>query len=284
MAPGSALTWTRLDEAGWDAAADAFNGCYEGYLIPVRMEAAPMAARFAAEDLDPAASWIVHAADEPAAIGLIARRGDHSRLAAFGVAPAWRGTGLARTALEQLIGEAQVRGDLSMELEVFAQNVAAARLYEKAGFAAFDRLLGFEKPNRGRPGPAQRGPVLETIPLSALPFDAGDAASLPWQLQPPTLMRLPAPWQLLHDGEETFAVADLSSEAAVQLRLLLTSPDGRGRGRARRMLEAIEREAAGRPIRVAQLVPSAFEGLALRLGFRPLETMQLRMRRVFAGH
>ncbi len=277
MTPGSALSWKRLGEAGWDAAALAFNRCYEGYLIPVRMEAAPMAARFAAEDLDPAASWIVHSDGEPAALGFVARRGDRSRLAAFGVAPAWRGTGVARTALRRLIEEAQAREDCSMELEVFVQNPAAVRLYEKAGFAAVDRLLGFEKASEGRPVPVRPAPTPEPVPLSALPSGIADEASLPWQLQPASLMRLPAQWQLLRDGEHACAIVDMSGEAVVQLRLLHTAPDERRRGHARRTLDLIERQAAGRPIRVAQLIPSAFENFARRLGFRPLETMQLRM-------
>lgn len=283
MTPGSPLSWTRLDEAGWEAAADAFNRCYEGYLIPIRMEAAAMAARFAAEDIDAAASWIVTADGGPAALAFTARRGDSSRLAAFGVAPEWRRKGLARSTLDRVIDEARFRRDRSMELEVFAHNAPAVRLYEKAGFVGVDRLLGFDKAataGNPPPSPLRR---LHVAPLAALALDPHDAASLPWQLRPETLRRLPPPWQLLHDGEDAFAVADLSNEAAVPLRLLYSGPGSRSQGRARRLLGAIEQAAAGRPIRVAQLVPSMFLDLALSLGFTPLETMQLRMRRDFSS-
>jgi len=178
--------------------------------------------------------------------------------------------------LKRLVDEAILRRDQTMELEVFDRNTAALRLYERAGFVRFDRLLGFEKATANATPVA--APSWNSLPLSALPADAGNDDALPWQLRSPSLLQMPEPWQLVHDGDGAYAIVDLLTDTAVLLRLLYIAPEARGRGQARPLLSAIERYAAGRPIRAAQLVPSALGPFAEGLGFRPMELFQWRMK------
>lgn len=271
------LEWRTLRALSWEEAADAFNRSYEGYVIPVHAGAADLAARCLAEDVDPSASYLVEDPVGPVAIGLIARRGSTSRLAAFAVVPRARGKGVARRVLARLLDESRQRGDSTIELEVFEHNPAAVRLYAASGFACVDRLLGFEL----GPSAAAGGQGLTAFPIGELASQlaAEGDDSLPWQLRPETISRFDAPWQVVGDGGGAFAMVDLSREDAVLLRLMFTLPSLRRRGRARDLLAAIRIRAAGRPIRVPQLIPERHAALAHALGFTASEYGQLRMLR-----
>jgi ribosomal protein S18 acetylase RimI-like enzyme len=58
----------------------------------------------------------------------------HCGTLGMGVRKDFRRLGIGTTLLEQTIGEAKKLGLERIELEVFASNTAAIRLYEKAGF------------------------------------------------------------------------------------------------------------------------------------------------------
>jgi GNAT superfamily N-acetyltransferase len=126
--PGN-LAWRPLSTLSWDEAAEVFNRCYEGYVIPVSVGGGDLAARCLMEDIDPSASYVVDDPSGPVAMGLIARRGNSARLAAFAVVPRARGRGMARPTLSRLIEESRLRGDATLELEVFEHNLPALRLY-----------------------------------------------------------------------------------------------------------------------------------------------------------
>ena len=59
----------------------------------------------------------------------------------LGLTPAARGRGLGRVALEYAIDQARAAGIDRIELAVDARNTPARRLYEGAGFVAFDRRI-----------------------------------------------------------------------------------------------------------------------------------------------
>lgn len=67
----------------------------------------------------------------------------HWRLATLGAVPAARGRGAAPALLDELIGRAAAAGAATLELEVFAQNARAVRLYESRGFEARHALHGY---------------------------------------------------------------------------------------------------------------------------------------------
>ena len=275
--PHATLDWRPLDGLGWNEIAEAFRLCYDGYLIPIRMTAPQMAARFAAEYLDMQASGTALVDGKVAAIGMVARRGRLSRLAAFGVSTGFRGKGVASQVLDRLVHESTARSDARMELEVFEHNHPAVKLYERFGFACIDRLIGFEKPvpnaqlNPGTPELSAPDILVELMREEK-------TDDLPWQLQPATLARLEAPWQVTCKGD-ALALVDFSRETAIEVRMIHVQPGSRRQGHARALLSIIEGLAGERPIRVPQLIPARYQAFAEALGFTPLEHYQFRMAR-----
>lgn len=73
------------------------------------------------------------------------------RLATMGARPAARGLGVAPALLADFLARATDAGAAEVELEVFAQNERARRLYERAGFVVRDELWGVT--GRVTPGP-----------------------------------------------------------------------------------------------------------------------------------
>lgn len=275
--PHAVLEWHPLDRFSWDEIADAFRLCYEGYLIPIRMTAPQMTARFATEDLDMQASGIAFANSEVAAIGLVARRGRFSRLAAFGASTGFRGKGVASWVLDRLVQESTARGDARMELEVFEHNHPAVGLYQRFGFARIDRLVGFEKPAPNAPRSAT-APELSSPDILVRMMCEEGVEDLPWQLQPATLARFAAPWQVICEGK-ALALVDLTRESTIEVRMIYVHPASRQQGHARALVSMLERLAGERPVRIPQLIPSRYQAFAEALGFTPLEHCQFRMAR-----
>jgi ribosomal protein S18 acetylase RimI-like enzyme len=58
----------------------------------------------------------------------------HAGRLGMGVHPVYRGAGLGRSLLEATLAEARARGFERIELEVYASNAPARRLYDRAGF------------------------------------------------------------------------------------------------------------------------------------------------------
>jgi ribosomal protein S18 acetylase RimI-like enzyme len=273
--PRSGDIWIPLAELGWPEASAAFNACYAGYLLPVQLQPNELRDRVSAESIGTDLSHVVFSEGAPVGVVLVARRGRAARLAALGVAPDRRRSGLGRAMLARAMGEAALRQDLTLELEVFDSNGAAVSLYEGAGFSTTDRLLGFER--CADPGPSEQ-PLRHDAPgRLAAEMAAEGATRLPWQLSPETLARLPPPWTTISQAGGSSALVDLSRKDVVPLRLIHTPPDRRGRGLARQLMRALSAEAAGRPIRVPQLIPAQYEAFAHRLEF---ETMTLSQRRM----
>lgn len=70
-----------------------------------------------------------------------------ARVAVMGARPDERGSGAAARLLDNSIAAAAARGNVSIELEAFAQNERAVRLYRSRGFDAVCSLYGFEAPS-----------------------------------------------------------------------------------------------------------------------------------------
>ena len=66
-----------------DELAKILSHCFENYIVRFVLDGPTFAARFGAEDISLNDSLIVTHRHEPVAVALIARRGQHSRVAAF---------------------------------------------------------------------------------------------------------------------------------------------------------------------------------------------------------
>ncbi|WP_144007020.1 N-acetyltransferase [Pelomonas sp. KK5] len=88
------------------------------------------------------------------AFAFVAQRPGRWRLATMGARPAARGSGAAPRLLDDFMQRAREAGMAAVELEVFAQNERARRLYEGRGFVARSELLGWQaEPAGGEPAP-----------------------------------------------------------------------------------------------------------------------------------
>lgn len=115
---------------------------------------------------------------EPVAFALVAPRPESGRwrLAAMGAAPAARGSGAAPALLADLAGRARDAGMRELELECFAQNERALRLYRRAGFAPVAELHGYDRPAVEGAATDAAAPDLATKD----PFEVERASALAW--------------------------------------------------------------------------------------------------------
>jgi GNAT superfamily N-acetyltransferase len=85
------------------------SDCFEDYLVPVSLPVAVFVQRFGSEGLSLLDSCVWLDGETPAAIAIVARRGDEARLAAFAVRPAWRGKGMGRRLMTPLMASLRSR-------------------------------------------------------------------------------------------------------------------------------------------------------------------------------
>ncbi|HST25310.1 MAG TPA: GNAT family N-acetyltransferase, partial [Gaiellaceae bacterium] len=122
------------DSIDFDLLLRLFNEAYSDYLVPMQLDRAGLEYTIDVCDIDPAASRIALAGDEPAAFAFLAVRGDEGWIGGMGTAPAHRRRGLGEAALTAVIDEAGRRGARSVLLEVIEGNAPAIALYGKLGF------------------------------------------------------------------------------------------------------------------------------------------------------
>lgn len=130
------------------------------------------------------------------------------RLATMGALPAARGTGAAPALLDELIARQP-----ALELEVFAQNPRAQRLYESRGFAVRHALHGWERaPTAAVAPPAQAVALDEAFTW----LDEAEAAipELPLQVTAAALRGLPGPLMAWRTGSAQLVFGRPSDDVA----------------------------------------------------------------------
>ena len=137
-----------------EAYAAAFTSAFEGYPVPIRVDAAWLARRARHEQHDLATSIIAFDGGAAVGVAVLATRGRRGWVGGFGVVPAWRGRGLGRRLMSALVERARAEGLGRLSLEVLAGNTPAIRLYEGFGMRVTRDLLVME---RAGPWPADGG-------------------------------------------------------------------------------------------------------------------------------
>lgn len=254
--------------------ATLFERAFANYLVPIRTSPGAMEARNRIEDVDLFASQIALHGTAQVALALVARRGRRSRIAAMGVIPEARGSGVARELLDKVTGDARARGDDSLVLECIASNERALRLYRRAGFVTTRRLVGWRA---GALAP-EAHPIVEIDPAElGRALARSDDGRLPWQLAPESLAALTAPmrgWTI--DGSAFAAGSVLEHEVSV--RAVFTRPERRREGHAARLVRGLAATFAPLPLAMAPLAPEALGAeLAAHLGVVPHELVQVEM-------
>jgi ribosomal protein S18 acetylase RimI-like enzyme len=261
--------------AEWHA---AFTEAFCDYLIgPFVLTLAQWPAFLARQGVDLSLSRAAMVRGELAAFALVAPRPTTQRwrLATMGARPSARGSGAAAELLDDFIGRATGAGLATVELEVFAANERALRLYRGRGFEIVHPLMGYERSTTA-------GPVLvPAIEAVRLPeawtwLDQAQARipDLPLQVTA-TVLRVAAaaapaghPLQAWRHGTAQMVFAEQPSGAAVVVHSLIDlEPQQTG---AQALSEALAARYPGRTLRVPALQRPDLGGEALeRAGFTP---------------
>ncbi|MCD7089579.1 GNAT family N-acetyltransferase [Klebsiella quasipneumoniae] len=249
---------------------DILNACFEAYMVPVTQSVEGFVQRFSAEGMSLIDSRVWLAGEEPAAIAIVARRGNMARLAAFALRPAWRGKGLGRKLMQELLTFLQQQEIETVSLEVIRDNHAAVALYQSLGFTRRYGLCGYlsAEPLAAAPG------VLQPYPILALLRRAVEESNsqLPWLMDPLTFATLPC--RVVTLEQRAFAVLSTSGSRPV-LQFLWVEPAARRQGLAQALLMALAQQFPG--IGTSVTVPETFTPLFAAAGYAPLSLQQYEM-------
>jgi ribosomal protein S18 acetylase RimI-like enzyme len=168
--------------------ADLFNRAYEGYEVPLHVDAGAVAFMEDALDLRPECSCVAWRDGRPIGLAMLGVRGEHGWVGGMGVAAPARRSGIGEQLMRELIERARAVGVRRLGLEVLERNVGARALYEKLGFRTWRRLevLALEGP-----GAPPSAPAPACVPRDARRRIAlARRAAEPWQRADATVDRL----------------------------------------------------------------------------------------------
>lgn len=194
------------------------------------------------------------------------------RVAVMGARPAARGTGIAGRLLDDVIARAAASGKRSVELEVFAQNERAFRLYRSRGLNPACALLGFE----GVIGHAGNMHDVQNVTLAeaaewADALERQSAGALPWQVCGDAIRALPAQASCWRLDEAQMVWIEAPGTITVQ-SLLDRNTNYVG---AAKLLAALRASCPDTTLRAPQLQADHGPALAFRQnGWREMELSQ----------
>jgi ribosomal protein S18 acetylase RimI-like enzyme len=168
-------------------AAAALDRVFAQYVVPISFSEPQYNAHVSVNDIDLAASPIWYDGDDVVAAAVLGVRGRRGWLGGFGLVPAYRGRGLARELLADVLEHAW-RLDLeSVALEVLEQNPAARQTYVTGGFERTRRLFTYEIDPASLSADAPYAPYVDAETFIDVPLDAAPC----WQIEDVSLRRLP---------------------------------------------------------------------------------------------
>jgi GNAT superfamily N-acetyltransferase len=260
----------------------AFATAFADYLIgPFQVPLTQWPQFLARQGVDLELSRVAVSGGEPIAFCFAAPRPECGswRLGTMGAVPTARGTGAAAALLEDFIARAKRAGTACVELECFAQNTRALRMYQAHGFHAVDSLYGYQCT---APSAASAPGVPPAIDLQEA-FDwldrcSQDDCALPLQVTPRSLRTLTSP---LHAWRHWSAQLVFCDEANGNIHVHSLVDREIDQQAACELVGALLARYPGRPVRVPQLQRQAVGGTALeQVGFARLPLHQLWMKRV----
>jgi len=207
------------------------------------------------------------------------------RLAMMGALPQARGAGAAPALLDDFVERAAAAGMTHVELECFAQNERALRLYRSRGFEVLHPLRGYTRAADAtqRAAMARSGDDAFDVSIESA-FDWLDAAArdlgdLPMQVTSPCLRAHPgtSPLSARRMGAAQVVYA-LPGDDVLTIQSLVDR--GAGQAQAGSLVAGLMHDYPSRRIAVPQLQRPDLGGDALeRLGFEQLPLHQFFMRR-----
>jgi ribosomal protein S18 acetylase RimI-like enzyme len=247
----------------------AFTAAFSDYLIgPFKLPPEQWPSFLARQAVDLSHSRAACRDGVPLAFALVAPRPDAPRwrLATMGATPEARGSGAAPALLDDFIARAAQAGRAGVELEVFAQNERAVRLYRGRGFVTGHELWGYRWPGGAADAAA---PAVERVDRDAafawLDTTIAALPELPLQVTPVVLAALPNTLQCWRHGQAQLVFSRAADRPAVVHSLVDRDPAQHDAGVLVQALLALH---AGHGIEVPQLQRHDVGGAALeRAGF-----------------
>jgi ribosomal protein S18 acetylase RimI-like enzyme len=254
---------------------EILNRGFENYLVPIQFNVPQFMYMLRKDSIDLTSSRVLVIDDEPSGIGLIARRGWTSRLAAMGISEHRRGNGAGSWFVDHLIQESRQRGDHEMVLEVIEQNIPAVRLYQKHGFQTVRRLIGFILKGASENSKAE----LHEMDLreAGLLISLHGLGDLPWQLSGETIAQMNPPARA-YRREQVYAVISNPDAQDVVIWSVLVEPDSSKSDLGINMLKILIAKHPEKTWHVPVILPEELGAIYERAGFDKESLSQWQMR------
>jgi ribosomal protein S18 acetylase RimI-like enzyme len=252
------------------------NDAFANYIAgPVRLDRSGLAGMIAREGIDLFLSRVLVQNDTPLGFILIARQGWTDRIAVMGMIPKAQQQGLGRMFLTRILEEAKLRGERTLVLEAFEQNLPAVSLYKRVGFEVVERLYGYSA-DHIQPVADDRLCEIDIVQAANRVVQYGEPM-LPWQISGPVLTRLGSPNRAYQLDHACAIISDPTHEA-IYVRALIVEPEHRRQGYATRLLKALAAIYSGKKWSITPTCPERIgEPFFPEIGFTRNELHQVLM-------
>lgn len=248
---------------------------FSDYFVHIELTLPMFLSMARTESIDIGSCRVIWLDDEAVGVALIARRGWTSRLATMCLAPASRGRGAGRAAMDILLADASARGDHAMVLEVIETNAPAVHLYEACGFKTERRLVSYEGmfPEMKETADLQEMDIREVArAVGMYGFE-----NLPWQISGESLAQYGAPGKAYQLDHACIVISNPEAEQ-VAIRSLIVKPGSRRQGQASRLIQSVIANHPGKQWLVSALCPEEIGPVFEKNGFKRDALSQLQMR------
>src|SRR5262249_6999013 len=134
------LQLTPASELGITDLAELFTRAYEGYEVPMRVDAGALAFMQEAFDLEAERSFVAWRDGRTVGVGMLGVRAERAWVGGMGVASEARRQGVGEQLMRALLESARACRARRIQLEVLERNSGARALYEKLGFRVARKL------------------------------------------------------------------------------------------------------------------------------------------------
>jgi ribosomal protein S18 acetylase RimI-like enzyme len=155
--------------------------------------------------------------------------------------------------LSSALDEGRQRGDVSMLLEVFTENVPAIRLYERLGFRRTRQLLGFRQEAGATTGTGEVLTEIDPLELARVVIRETEEP-LPWMSSGETLLSITKPTRAFRLHKQAYALIRPDANGQT-VQMLLVPRTARRQGWGTRLVRALEAKFPHLPTVVPCLVP-----------------------------